>query len=69
MEQYLKEHNFDKHFENLCKQLKGKTVVIYGTGKMFQTIAKNYDLTKLNIIGVIDKKYFLCFFIFFSFLL
>jgi acetyltransferase-like isoleucine patch superfamily enzyme len=59
LEQYLREHNFEKHFEKLCKNLKGKTVVIYGTGKMFQTIAKNYDLTKLNIIGVIDKKYFL----------
>lgn len=54
---YLKSNNFDKQFEKLIKRLKNKTVVIYGAGKMFQEIQNNYELSKLNIVGVMDRKY------------
>ena len=42
---------------NIKKNLKNKRVLIYGTGKFFQKIYKDYNLSELNIIGVIDKKY------------
>ena len=57
LKQYLEKHNFPKQLKNLKKKLKDKTVIIYGTGKLFKTIVENYDLTGLNIIGVTDKKY------------
>ena len=57
LKQYLEKHNFPKQLKNLKKKLKDKTVIIYGTGKLFQTIIENYDLTGLNIIAVTDKKY------------
>ncbi len=57
---YLKEINFEKHLKKLEKKLKGKKVVIYGTGAIFQTINENYDLKKLNILSLSDKKFFGC---------
>ena len=55
--EYLKSNNFDKQFEKLTKKLQNKTIIIYGAGKMFQEIQKNYDLSKLNIVGFMDRKY------------
>ena len=57
LKKYLERHNFAKQLKNLKKKLKNKTVIVYGTGKLFQTIVENYDLTGLNIIAVTDKKY------------
>ena len=53
----LEEFKFKKQLEKLNKKLKNKTVVIYGTGLLFQKIKENYDLSNLNIIGVSDRKY------------
>ena len=57
MENYLIENNFDKKLKKINNKLKNKTVVIYGTGKLFQAIIKNYNLSNLNIIGITDRKY------------
>lgn len=54
---YLGNIKFGKHLDKLSKKLKNKTVIIYGTGLFFQTINENYDLSKLNIITVADKKF------------
>lgn len=54
---YLKDIKFEKYLNSLKKNLKGKTIVIYGTGLLFQYINENYDLSELNIIGVSDMKY------------
>lgn len=53
----LEEFKFKKQLVKLNKKLKNKTVVIYGTGLLFQKIKENYDLSNLNIIGVSDRKY------------
>lgn len=55
--EYLKSVKFEKNLNKLNKKLKNKTVVIYGTGILFQKILKNFDLSKLNIIGISDRKY------------
>ncbi|MBR1942656.1 hypothetical protein IJ843_02850 [bacterium] len=47
---------FSKHYEKLCKKLKEKKIVFYGAGLMFDYFAQNYDLSKLNIAGIADKK-------------
>lgn len=54
---YLKEINFDKQLEKLEKNCRGKKVIIYGAGSLFRFIQNNYNLSKLNIIGISDKKY------------
>lgn len=55
--QYLKKINYDKQYKRLMSKLKGKSVIIYGAGQLFQLINERYDLSSLNIIGVSDKKY------------
>lgn len=59
LEEHLKICKFDKYFKNLVKKLKNKTIIVYGTGTLFQLIQKRYDLSQLNIIGVSDGKYLL----------
>lgn len=57
LKEYLKEVNFDKQFDFLVKKLKGKDVVIYGCGQLFEYINKKYNLKLINIIGVCDLKF------------
>ena len=59
MKEYLKKQGFEKYFKKLYKKLEKKTVVIYGTGKLFQQVAQDYNLKNLNIIGITDRKYLL----------
>ena len=54
---YLIENNFEKNLKKLNKLTKGKSVVIYGAGSLFETAKKYYDLSKLNIIGISDAKF------------
>ena len=55
--EYLKNRKFDKRIKELSKKYKGKKVVLYGTGQLFECIRENYDLGQLNIIGVCDRKF------------
>lgn len=48
---------FTKQFEDLVNKLQNKKVIIYGTGALFQSVCNMFDLRKLNIISVSDKKY------------
>lgn len=57
---YLEKIKFAKHLKKIEKKLKGKKVLIYGTGNLFQYIYENYDLSNINIIGISDKKYESC---------
>ena len=54
---YLEEFHFKKHLEKLSKKLEGKSVVLYGAGVFLEAINKYYDLSKLNIIGISDKRF------------
>lgn len=54
---YLKDIKFEKYLKSLKKNLKGKSIIIYGTGLLFQYINENYDLSDLSIIGISDMKY------------
>ena len=57
LEKFLKDINFEKQLTRLKKRLRGKTVVIYGTGSLFQLILSKYDLSGLNIVAISDGKY------------
>lgn len=55
--EYLEKINFEQHLKKLTKKLKNKKIVIYGAGVFFQTIKQYYDLSKLNIVAISDKKF------------
>ena len=55
--EYLKEIGFGQKLDEFCKNAGSKTVLIYGAGKMFNAIVQNYDLSKLNIIGISDRRF------------
>lgn len=57
IQKHIEYCEFEKYFNKLIKKLQNKKVIIYGTGQLFQYIHKNYDLSKLNIIGISDSKY------------
>ena len=50
--------DFEKALLNTIEKLQGKKVLIYGAGEGFQALNKKYKFsTKLNIIGIADKKF------------
>ena len=53
----LYKNKFDKTYPKLVRKMKNKKVVLYGAGIFLETIMKYFDLSKLNIIGIADKKY------------
>lgn len=54
----LEKYKFDKQLEKLVKKYKNKKVVIYAAGKFFTALKTHYDLSKLNIIAVSDRKFY-----------
>ena len=54
--EFLLKNNFDKTLPKLIKKLEGKKVLFYGGGLLFQLIKEYYDLSKINAIGIVDKK-------------
>jgi len=49
--------NFQKQIDKLSQKYKNKKILIYGAGLLFSVIYDNYDLSKLNIVGILDKKF------------
>lgn len=56
-EDYLRKNNFKTYLKKLKKQVKGKPVVVYGAGMLFQYINEKYDLSDFNVIGISDMKF------------
>ncbi len=54
---YLKSINFPSHLKNLINECENKKILIYGAGLLFETAQKYYDFSKLNIIGISDKRF------------
>ncbi len=54
---YLKAVNAEKQIKKLEQKYCNKKIILYGGGLFASVLLKNYDLSKLNIIAVADKKY------------
>ena len=54
---YFKEVKDQKQINKLAKKYKNKKIVIYGAGEYYQILQNNFDLSKLNIVGISDKKF------------
>lgn len=55
--EYLIKNNFKRQLTKLKKKLNNKKVVLYGAGAYLKTILKYYDLSDINVIGIVDKRY------------
>lgn len=53
----LARRNFQKRIDSLAQKYKNRKIVVYGAGSFFRAIFSNYDLKKLNIIGIADMKF------------
>ncbi len=56
-EEYFKTVDEQKYIDILSKKLKNKKVLLYGAGLLSHVLLENYDLSKLNIVGICDKKF------------
>lgn len=54
---YFKNVNAQKQIDKLVKKYHGKDVIIYGAGEYFRILKENFDISGLNIIGIVDKKF------------
>ncbi len=54
---YFKKVNAQKQIDKLAKKYRNKKIVIYGAGEYYQILQNNFDLSKLNIVGISDKKF------------
>ena len=54
---YLKENNAQKQINKLVKKYENKKIILYGAGEFFGILNENYDISKLNIVGIADKKF------------
>lgn len=55
--EYFKEVKAQKQINKLARKYKNKKIIIYGAGEYYQILQNNYDLSKLNIVGISDKKF------------
>lgn len=54
---YLTKIDAQKQIDKLAKTVKDKKIAVYGAGTFADAIFNNYDLSCLNIVTVVDKKY------------
>lgn len=54
---YFKSVHAQRQINKLARKFKNKKVIIYGAGEYYQILQNNFDLSKLNIVGISDKKF------------
>lgn len=55
--EYLAKKKTQKQIDKIAKQYENKKIILYGAGLFAGDLLRNYDFSKLNIIGVADKKF------------
>lgn len=55
--EYFKRINAQKKIDKAAKKYKDKRIVLYGAGSYAAILFENYDLSKLNIVAVVDRKF------------
>lgn len=54
---WLKQKNIQKRIDSLAKKYAGKNIVIYSAGIMSCILFEDYNMSKLNIVGIADGKF------------
>ena len=55
--EYFETYNAQEKINQLAKTYKNRKIVLYGAGQYAQILFQNYDLSKLNIVAICDKKF------------
>ena len=55
--EYLKKKKAQNAIDKIATEYENKNIVIYGADLFAGDLFRNYDLSKLNIIGVADKAF------------
>lgn len=58
--EYFERKDLQKTINKLSEKLKNKKVLLYGDGIVSRVIQERYDLSKLNIVAITDKKFMGC---------
>ncbi len=57
VEEFLKQQNAQTKIDALAQRYKDKKTIIFGAGEFSRCLFKNYDLSKLNIIAIADRRF------------
>ena len=57
---YFEKRHFQNRIDKLARDLNGKRILLYGNGMISKILQEDYDLSKLNIVAVTDRKYLGC---------
>ena len=55
--EYLKRIKQQQYINKLAKKWKHKKILLYGAGLTAKVLFENYDLSKLNVVAISDKKF------------
>ena len=55
--EYYEKIRLEKIIKKYARKNKNKKIVIYGAGQMSKILFENYDLSALNIVGIVDKSF------------
>ena len=55
--EYLLKHNIESSIKRLEKISLNKKVLFYGSGLFFKLVNEYFDLSGINVIGVVDKHF------------
>ena len=57
LKELVNSQSVKENFNAFVRKYKDKKVLLYGAGKFFDILYKEYDFSKLNIVGIADKKF------------
>jgi hypothetical protein len=57
LKSYENSKDIQKRIDGFAKNLKNKSIFLYGAGSFFEKIYPELDFSALNIIGISDKRY------------
>ena len=55
--EYFNVINEQKYIDKLAKKYKNKKILLYGAGLVSDVLFENFDMSKLNIVGISDKRF------------
>lgn len=55
--EFFREEKAQRQIDKLAKKYKGKKIAIYGAGQYCSLLFETYDLSKLDIVAIADKKF------------
>lgn len=54
---YFEREKAQKHIDRIARKYKNKKVILYGAGQYARALIRNYDISKINAIGIADRRF------------